>query len=46
MTEIIDYFEANGSISLLKDIDDNTYTIYLNTHASYYYCMNVSTWVF
>jgi len=40
MTEIIDYFEANGSISLLKDIDDNTYTIYLNTHASYYYCMN------
>jgi hypothetical protein len=40
MTEIIDYFEANGSISHLKDIDDNIYTIYFNTRASYYYCIN------
>jgi hypothetical protein len=40
MTEIIDYFEGNGSISLMKDLDDNTYTIYFNTRASYYYCIN------
>ena len=40
MTEIIGYFEENGSISLLKNFDDNTYTIYFNTRASYYYCIN------
>lgn len=40
MTEIIDYFEENGSISLLKNLDDNIYTIYFNTDASYYYCIN------